>query len=107
MRTTLPLFLALALPFRLAAHHEAVFGPQSAALLSNPRFVSVQYYFTNEGRRPADLIHSNIGVLTASAPLAPHWAVSATLPFEIQGGSPDALRGVHDPVLVLTCRSNS
>src|ERR1700674_3323720 len=101
MRVILPMLLAVSLPFRLAAHHEAVFGPQSAALLSKPLFVSIQYYYSNEGRRPADLIHSNIGVLTASAPLSKAWAVSATLPFEVQGGSPDAVQGVHDPVLAL------
>ena len=85
-------------PFRALAHHEAIFGPQSAALLSHPRFVSTQYYFSNEGQRPADLIHSNIGILSVAAPLRPGWSLSASLPFEIQGGSPDAVQGIHDPV---------
>jgi len=101
MRTMIPMVLAVLLPVRLAAHHEAVFGPQSAALLAKPRFVTTQYYFTNEGQRPADLVHSNIGVLSAAAPFSRNWSVSLALPFEIQGGSPDAIQGVHDPVLGL------
>src|SRR5215831_1155644 len=98
VRASIVLFLAIQFPVRLAAHHEAIFGPQSAALLSKPRFVSVQYYFTNEGRRPADLMHSNIGLLSVAAPIGERWSVSASLPFEIQGGSPDSVRGLHDPV---------
>jgi len=101
MRTIITLVLAMVLPVRLAAHHEAIFGPQSAALLSKKRFVSTQYYFSNEGQRPADLIHSHIGIVSASTGLSERWAVSASLPFEIQGGSPDAVQGVHDPVFGL------
>ena len=85
----------------LRAHHEAIFGPQSAALLAKPGYFSLQYYFTNEGRRPADLMHSNIGVLSAATKIGGDWGVSLALPFEIQGGSPDAVKGVHDPVLGL------
>ena len=83
----------------LRAHHEAIFGPQSAALLAKPGYVSVQYYFTNEGRRPADLIHSNIGVLSTATRISGSWGVSLAVPFEIQGGSPDAVQGLHDPVI--------
>src|SRR5712692_494688 len=101
MRTVILIFLTALLPVRLAAHHEAIFGPQSAALLAKPRFVTTQYYFTNEGPRPADLVHSNIGALSAAAPFSQNWSVSLPLPFEIQGGSPDAIQGVHDPVLGL------
>jgi hypothetical protein len=95
-----PLLLTLLAPLALHAHHEAVFGPQSAALLAKPGYVSVQYYFTNEGQAPADLMHSNIGVLSVATRIrSSPWGVSLALPFEIQGGSPDAVQGLHDPVL--------
>jgi len=93
--------LFAAAPVRLAAHHEAIFGPQSAALLGKPGYVSVQYYFTNEGQRPADLIHSNIGVVGAGTRIKGPWGVSLAMPFEIQGGSPQAVQGLHDPVVGL------
>ncbi len=96
-----PLFFALLLPLQLHAHHEAIFGPQSAALLAKQRYVSVQYYFTNEGQAPADRIHSNIGVLSVASRIGGPWGVSLAVPFEIQGGSTEALQGLHDPVLGL------
>ena len=36
----------------LVAHHEAIFGPQSTVLLSRKRFVSAQYYLSNEAGAP-------------------------------------------------------
>jgi hypothetical protein len=65
---------AMLLSAELHAHHEAIFGPQSAALLPNPGYVSVQYYFANEGRARADLIHSNIGILSAATRITGPWA---------------------------------
>ena len=64
------------------AHHEAIFGPQSATMISRRRFVSAQYYRTNEGQRPAAQTRSDIGVLTVGLPIGEQWSVSATLPWE-------------------------
>jgi len=86
------------LPLRLAAHHEAIFGPQSTTLIAHKRFVSTQYYFVNEGQAPAESSHSHIGIISASTGLGRRWSVSAALPFEIQGGSSESVQGVHDPV---------
>ena len=66
----------------LFAHHEAIFGPQSATMISRQRFASAQYYLTNEGKAPASETRSNIGVLTVGFPVAEDWSVSATLPAE-------------------------
>lgn len=64
------------------AHHEAIFGPQSATMISRQRFVSGQYYLVNEGKAPAPESRSHIGVLTIGIPLSEEWSVSATLPGE-------------------------
>ena len=64
------------------AHHEAIFGPQSATMISRRRFVSAQYYRTNEGQLPAAKTRSDIAVLTVGLPVGEQWSVSATLPAE-------------------------
>ena len=66
------------------AHHEAIFGPQSSVLISEKRFVSTQYYLTNEGRRPIPQAHSHIGVVTVGTSLGRRWSVAATLPLEVE-----------------------
>ncbi len=89
-----------ALAPRSLAHHEAVFGPQSSVLISRKRFVSAQYYLTNEGRRPEPRHHSHIGVLTVGSSLSQRWSVTATLPMEAVRGDPDErATGVQDLVL--------
>lgn len=64
------------------AHHEAIFGPQSATMISRQRFVSGQYYLVNEGKAPDSETRSHIGVLTIGMPLGEEWSVSATFPGE-------------------------
>lgn len=64
------------------AHHEAIFGPQSATMISHRRFVAAQYYLTNEGTPPAAESRSHIGVLTLGLPIGQDWSFSATLPME-------------------------
>ena len=81
MRTTwVAILFFAAVP--VLAHHEAIFGPQSATMISRQRFVSGQYYLTNEGEAPASETRSHIGVLTIGIPLGEEWSVSATLPAE-------------------------
>jgi len=79
----------------LHAHHEAIFGPQSAALISQRRFVAAQYFLSNQGHRPSPLERSHIGVLTGGFGVGERWSLTATLPIE---GDPDTT-GVHDVVL--------
>lgn len=62
------------------AHHEAIFGPQSATMISRQRFASAQYYLANEGKAPAAETRSDIGVVTVGFPIAEDWSVSVTLP---------------------------
>lgn len=84
----------------LHAHHEAIFGPQSSTLISRKRFVSVQYYLTNEGRRPMPRSRSHIGILSVGTSLGNRWSVSATLPFEAERGTPEENpTGVQDVVV--------
>ena len=86
----------------LVAHHEAIFGPQSTALLSRKRFVSVQYYLSNGGRSPAEKAHSHIGVLSIGTSVGRKWSVAATLPFEAErGAAEDNATGTQDAVLAL------
>lgn len=90
---------ALAVPSSLRAHHEAIFGPQSATLITKNRYVSSQYYLTNEGRRPAPEGHSHIGVLSVGTALGERWGVAATLPIEAERGEEESATGVQDVVL--------
>jgi hypothetical protein len=90
--------LVAALPVH--AHHEAVFGPQSTALLTHPRFVSTQYYFTHEGRDPAVKTRSHIPVLSFGLPIKGPWSMTVTLPFEVSTNSlGENSKGVQDVVL--------
>ena len=84
----------------LYAHHEAIFGPQSATLISKKRFVSTQYYFTNEGTSPVPLSHSHIGILSVGTSVSRQWSLSATLPFEAERGEEKA-DGLQDLVLAI------
>ncbi len=76
---------------RLQAQHEAIFGPQSATLISQKRFVSTQYYHNREGRLPSPRSRSHIGVVSVGRELGESWGVSVTFPFEAErdtaGGS--------------------
>ena len=84
----------------LRAHHEAIFGPQSVILISQKKFVSTQYYMTNTGRRPTPLSRSHIGVLGIGTSLTDRWAVSATLPFEVErDNAGESETGVQDAVV--------
>lgn len=78
--TSFAVLLFAAVP--MFAHHEAIFGPQSATMIARRRFVAGQYYLTNEGKAPAAKTRSHIGVLTIGIPLGEEWSVSATLPAE-------------------------
>lgn len=94
--------LVALLPACLFAHHEAIFGPQSAALILKRRFVSTQYYLTSQGQHREDYRRSHIGVLSVGVGVGQRWSLGATLPIEAEreadgGGS----IGVHDPVLSL------
>ncbi|MGH9784602.1 MAG: hypothetical protein ACRD88_10480 [Terriglobia bacterium] len=83
----------------LHAHHEAIFGPQSATLIAKKRYVSAQYYFSNEGRRPDPLSHSHISILSAGTSVGERWAASITLPVEAERGVAEArATGVQDLV---------
>jgi len=82
------------------AHHEAIFGPQSTTLISSRRFLSTQYYYLRKGRAPAPSERSNVGVLTAGAPLGKRWSLSLTLPFEGERNNSGAgAAGVQDVVV--------
>lgn len=83
----------------LHAHHEAIFGPQSAALISRKRYVSAQYYLTNEGRRPGPKVHSHIGVLSVGTQVGRRWGVGVTLPIEAERGEQEPATGVQDLVV--------
>ena len=86
----------------LHAHHEAIFGPQSATLIAKKRYVSTQYYLTNEGRRPDPLSHSHIGIVSAGTSFGDRWSGSITLPVEAERGVAEArATGVQDLVLGL------
>ena len=86
----------------LVAHHEAIFGPQSTALISRKRFVSAQYYLSNEGRSPAAQTHSHIGVLSVGTSVGKQWSVAATLPLEAErGAAEDIATGMQDAVVAL------
>ena len=86
----------------LVAHHEAIFGPQSTALISRKRFVSAQYYLSNEGRSPAAQTHSHIGVLSVGTSVGKQWSVAATLPLEAErGAAEDNATGMQDAVVAL------
>ena len=86
----------------LHAHHEAIFGPQSATLVSKKRYVSAQYYWTNEGRRPDPLSHSHIGILSAATSFGQRWSASITFPVEAERGLAEArATGVQDLVIGL------
>jgi hypothetical protein len=97
----LPVVAAWVAPLPVNGHHEAIFGPQSSSLISQKRFVSMQYYFTNQGKAPADARHSHIGVLTASTSIGNAWSISASLPFEAERAGPERTSGLHDPVFGL------
>ena len=98
-------WLTFALP--AFAHHEAIFGPQSATMISRSRFVPAQYYLTNEGRPPVEQSRSHIGVLTLGLPVGERWSVSATLPIEsekAEGGTRET--GTQDLVFGVRRRFN-
>ena len=81
----------------LQAHHEAIFGPQSSTLISQKRFVSTQFYLTNQGRRPSPRSRSHIGVLSVGTSFNDRWGVSITLPFEAERDSAqESATGVQD-----------
>jgi hypothetical protein len=84
----------------IRAHHEAIFGPQSSVLISRQRFVSAQYYLTNQGRSPEPRRHSHIGVLSVGTALAERWSLTATLPLEAERGDPhERATGLQDLVI--------
>ncbi len=84
----------------LHAHHEAIFGPQSAALIAQRRFVSAQYFLADQGRRPLPLERSHIGVLTAGIGVGARWSLTATLPIESERSTTgETTSGAHDVVL--------
>ena len=86
----------------LFGHHEAIFGPQSATMISRQRFVSGQYYLTSEGKAPASETRSQIGVLTIGIPLSEDWSVSATLPGEsVRTEGERTSRGLQDIVFAV------
>lgn len=81
----------------LHAHHEAIFGPQSATLISKRRYVSAQYYLANEGRHPDPFSHSHIGILSAGTSLGERFSASITFPVEAERGIAEArATGVQD-----------
>ena len=84
----------------LQAHHEAIFGPQSSTLISQKRFVSTQFYLTNQGRRPSPRSRSHIGILSVGTSFNDRWGVSVTLPFEAERDSAqESATGVQDVVV--------
>lgn len=93
--------VGLFFPLCLRAHHEAIFGPQSSTLISRKRFVSTQYYLTNEGRRPAPKGRSHIGILSVGIPVGERWSVSITLPIEAERGEEERATGVQDIVAAI------
>ena len=87
------------------AHHEAIFGPQSATMISRSRFVSAQYYRTNEGQQPAAQTRSDIGVLTVGLPVGEQWSISATLPAEsVRSEGQPSMTGTQDIVFAVRRR---
>lgn len=67
------------------AHHEALFGPQSSAVLSPSVFLSAQI-FTVERGRGADKTHTTTTVLSAGLPAAKRVPVSLSfvVPFSVE-----------------------
>jgi hypothetical protein len=101
-RQLLPLFVLLTTALPVFAHHEAIFGPQSATMISRRRFVSAQYYLTNEGRPPVPESRGQIGVLTVGLPIGERWSFSATLPIESEKAEGEAREtGTQDLVFGL------
>jgi hypothetical protein len=94
------LFIVVSMCPSLYAPHEAIFGPQSTTLISKKRFVSTQYYFSNEGREPAPRSHSHIGVVSIGSSINENISLSATLPLEAERGTEeDNATGVQDVVV--------
>jgi len=109
--------MVLALAFCAApayAHHEAMFGPQSAAVLSPSIFVSFQVFDKEEGkdaeqRRETTTVYSVGFTPSSKQPLS----IAFVLPVTFTGGAPDpntpnsATRGWEDSLVTARYRMNT
>lgn len=112
LAATLAIVLFIAAP--AYAHHEAMFGPQSAAVLSPSIFVSFQVFDKEEGkdsqeRRETTTVYSVGFTPTSRQPLS----IAFVLPVTFAGGAQDpstpnsATRGFEDSLVTARYRMNT
>jgi hypothetical protein len=110
----LALVLALVSAAPVSAHHEAMFGPQSAAVLSPSIFVAAQVFDKEEGkdrdeRRETTTVYSVGFTPSSKQPLS----MAFVLPVTFVGGAPDpstphsATRGFEDSLMTARYRMNT
>lgn len=91
----------MATPRVAFAHHEAIFGPQSAAVLSAPRFVSAQFFTRQTGKSTSRRRQTTAVISGGLQPFRAPLSVSVVVPVSFIG-SPTAggsQKGIEDILL--------
>ena len=101
MRSLLVALIAVSVAASAEAHHEAIFGPQSSAVLSPDRFFSAQI-FTREVGQGEDTTRETTAVFSGGLqPFRRPLSIAFVVPVSFVGSSPAAAsrRGFEDAVV--------
>jgi hypothetical protein len=92
-----------------SAHHEAMFGPQSSAVLSPGVFLSAQVFTRQNGEHDGDRNHETTAVFSAGfQPARKPLSFTLVLPITVVGGAGmPSRRGFEDTVLSARYRLNA
>lgn len=105
MRFVVVLLVTLCLSSKVLAHHEAIFGPQSAMVLSAERYVTAQL-FTRQTGPKSDRVQETTTVLSAGfSPFKKPVSFSVVVPFSFLNGAAGPGRsGLEDAILSVRYR---
>jgi hypothetical protein len=74
---------------RAAAHHEAIFGPQSALVLSSSRYITAQVFTRQTGDETERVQETTTVVSAGYSPATRPLSVSVVVPFSFLSGGGD------------------
>ena len=91
----------IAAPRVALAHHEAIFGPQSAAVLSAPRFISAQFFARRTGKSTSRRRQTTAVISGGLQPFRAPFSLSVVVPVSFIGNSPagGGQKGLEDILL--------
>lgn len=91
----------IAAPRVALAHHEAIFGPQSAAVLSAPRFISAQFFARRTGKSTSRRRQTTAVISGGLQPFSAPFSLSVVVPVSFIGNSPASggQKGLEDILL--------